>query len=388
MKQRVALAGGGLANCLIALRLAERTDVECTLLERENRVAGEHVWCFHDGDLSPAQRHWLDPLIKRSWSSHDVRFPAFRRTLAGGYHAITSDRLRESIESQPAITVRSGAPIRTLEPHGVVFEDGTRAEADAVIDGRGAIPSAALRIAAQKFVGQWLELEAPHELDGPVLMDATVHQPDGYRFVYTLPFTSTLVHVEDTLYDADSTLDLPGMRDSIRRYAADQGWRVRRVVREEQGVLPIVLGGDVEAFWEEGPNGVPRSGMRAALFHPTTGYSLPDAVRLADELAQREKLDSAGLDEWIRERSIEKWKRDGFYRLLNRMLFDAALPGRRHLVLQRFYRLSEPLIERFYAGRSTAVDRMRLLVGRPPVPVHRALRCVLDSGVRASGAVR
>ena len=48
-------------------------------------------------------------------------------------------------------------------------------------------------------------------------------------------------------------------------------------------------------------------------------------------------------------------------------------------VLARFYRLPEPLIRRFYAGRSPMRDRVRLLTGRPPVPVLRALRVMSEA---------
>jgi lycopene beta-cyclase len=62
--------------------------------------------------------------------------------------------------------------------------------------------------------------------------------------------------------------------------------------------------------------------------------------------------------------------------MLNRMLFRAGEPAARHRVFRRFYGLAEPLIERFYAARPTRADRIRLLVGRPPVPVLPALLCV------------
>ena len=55
------------------------------------------------------------------------------------------------------------------------------------------------------------------------------------------------------------------------------------------------------------------------------------------------------------------------------MLFRAAAPEHRYRVLEHFYRLDPGLIARFYAGRSTAADKMRILSGRPPVPVARAL---------------
>ena len=65
-----------------------------------------------------------------------------------------------------------------------------------------------------------------------------------------------------------------------------------------------------------------------------------------------------------------------FYRLLNRMLFKAARPGERHRVMEKFYTLPQPLIERFYAGRTTPFDMMRILSGKPPVPIHRAVPCL------------
>jgi lycopene beta-cyclase len=169
------------------------------------------------------------------------------------------------------------------------------------------------------------------------------------------------------------------LRAGIRLYAARQGWSVAEVVGEEAGVLPIVLDGDIEAVWAEGPEGVARSGMRAVLFHPTTGYSLPEAVRLADAVAARRELDGAGLYRLTHDRSVELWRRGAFFRLLNRMLYRAAEPSRRVVIFERFYGLSEGLIRRFYAGRLKWTDKARLLIGRPPVPILRALRCLVSS---------
>ena len=55
----------------------------------------------------------------------------------------------------------------------------------------------------------------------------------------------------------------------------------------------------------------------------------------------------------------------GFYRMLDTMLFRAAEPDQRYRMLERFYRLPEPLIGRFYAGRSTlGATRLRILAGQ------------------------
>ncbi|MEM9106848.1 MAG: lycopene cyclase family protein, partial [Pseudomonadota bacterium] len=76
--------------------------------------------------------------------------------------------------------------------------------------------------------------------------------------------------------------------------------------------------------------------------------------------------------------ATEKSAQQGFYHLLNRMLFRAAVPDERYLVMQRFYRLRQPLIERFYAGTSPWYDRARILSGKPPVPIQKAIPCVSE----------
>ena len=80
------------------------------------------------------------------------------------------------------------------------------------------------------------------------------------------------------------------------------------------------------------------------------------------------------------------WRDRSFYRLLNRMLFRAAEPGQRYRVLERFYRLPQPLIERFYAGEATLADKLRILSGKPPVPIGRALACLSEAPLLAERA--
>ena len=67
------------------------------------------------------------------------------------------------------------------------------------------------------------------------------------------------------------------------------------------------------------------------------------------------------------------WRERRFYRLLNLMLFRAAAPAQRYRVLEHFYRLDPATIERFYAARSSRWDKLRIMSGRPPVPIARAL---------------
>ena len=110
-----------------------------------------------------------------------------------------------------------------------------------------------------------------HDLERPVIMDATVPQVDGYRFVYTLPFAATRLLVEDTYYSDTPDIDLAEAGARIDAYVAARGWQVERMAREEAGALPVAMGGDFEAYWQSGGNKVAKAGLRAGLFHPLTG---------------------------------------------------------------------------------------------------------------------
>jgi lycopene beta-cyclase len=151
---------------------------------------------------------------------------------------------------------------------------------------------------------------------------------------------------------------------------------VTAATRTETGVLPVVIGGDFDAYWASTGADQPKAGLRAGLFHATTGYSLPGAVRLAAGFAAMiDDGDPAGA---IRTRATTQWRGQRFYRLLDTMLFKGAAPAERYRILERFYRLPEPLIERFYAGDSSAIDKIRVLSGKPPIPIGRAVGAIKD----------
>jgi lycopene beta-cyclase len=369
----VLIAGGGLSGGLLALGLAkQRPDLRVMLVEPQRRLGGNHIWSFFDSDVASSMRWLVDPLVSRRWTGNDVRFPAYARTLAGTYNSIESERLDAEVRTTlPSATIVEGR-IATLETGGATLADGRRVSARAVIDARNMVGEGTLRFGWQKFVGQMLRLTSPHGLTRPVIMDATVDQSDGYRFVYLLPFDAERVFVEDTYYTVGPELDRDALRSRIATYAHSQGWTVAEIEREEAAALPIAMGGNFDAFWPA-DDAIPRIGMAAGLFQPLTGYSLPDAVRTVALILALPRYDSATLAAALRVHSTQAWQSRRFYRLLVRMLFLAADPADRYRLLQRFYRLDEGLIGRFYAAQSTALDKMRVLVGKPPVPLHRAL---------------
>lgn len=366
------LVGAGLANGLIAWRLkTTRPALRVLVLEQAADMGGNHTWSFHDSDLSAEQRAWIAPLIAHHWPGYDVQFPALQRTLDGGYNSIASTDFARSIQAALGDSLRLNAPVTHVTPTTVTLE-GKVLTAGAVIDGRGVKASASMALGYQTFLGQEVRLAAPHGLQRPVIMDATVAQGAGYRFVYVLPFSADTLLIEDTHYVDQGYIDPATLRANIATYARAHGWEIAELLREERGALPITLAGDLDAYWRA-LAGQPCAGLRAGLFHPTTGYSLPHAVGLALRIGALKDLSAPALFAAIRAEATTEWRRQGFFRLLNRMLFLAGRPDARWRVMQRFYHLKAPLIKRFYAGKLTLLDKLRLVSGKPPVPVMEAI---------------
>ncbi len=377
----VAIVGAGLAGGIIALALkAKHPALDVRLIDAAPVVGGNHLWSFFGSDVAQADRWIVAPLVVHAWRGYDVRFPAHERTIDATYYSIESTRLdREVRRVLPADALMLGRKVSGASATAVVLADGDRIEATGVIDARGAGDLSLLDLAWQKFLGRELALSVPHESPRPMVMDATIPQIDGYRFVYCLPFAAKRMFVEDTYYSDTPDLDIPVLGARIDDYVAGRGWSVESVVREESGVLPVAMGGDFEAYWRSGGARVAKAGMRAGMFHPTTGYSLPDAVRIASMLAGLSDFSGAKLHDATHAMARATWKSRGFYRMLDTMLFRAAEPEERYRILERFYRLSPSLIGRFYAGRSTLSDKARVLTGKPPVPIVRAVRAIAGS---------
>lgn len=374
----LVIVGGGLAGSLTALALARhRPDVDFLLLEAGETLGGNHVWSFFDTDLDAAGRALVAPLITRRWPAHEVKFPKRQRTLAFGYNSIRSSQLDAVVRAAlPPERIRR-ANVAALGPGAVQFDGGESIPAHGVIDARGPGDFSGLDLGWQKFVGRTFRTQTPHGCDTPVIMDATVHQHDGYRFVYTLPFGDTELMVEDTYYSDTPALDVALLRERIGDYAASLLGGSAELVDEETGVLPVVLGGKVDALWPDEPP-VARLGLRGGFFHPTTGYSLPDAVASALLIAGQSDLSSAALHGLFRRRAEMLWRERGIFRMLNRLLFRAGEQDQRYRVLEHFYRLPEPTVGRFYAAKLSRLDKIRVLTGRPPVPFAAALAVLRD----------
>ena len=360
------LAGGGLQNGLIALALLHHLpSARVLLLESADAPFGNHTWSFHQSDVTAASEPWLSAVASVEWPGYDVRFPGMARRVDCGYRSFSSTALAAAITTafaqSPHAKMLTGAHVSQLTDGHAILWDGRKFQGTYLIDGRGPIFSPeGFRGGYQKFVGLELALTSPCARTVPLLMDATIPQEDGFRFMYVLPFTPHRVLIEDTCFSNNPGLDSNDGRERVRAYAEQNGYNVASEIRHESGVLPMPY--EMPSRW---PRSMPLAvGYRGGFFHPATGYSFPCALRVAEHIAQCAPESPLNPD-W--ERLVARHRNQyRFATVLNRLLFTAYGPTRRQPVFHRFYRLPEQCIERFYRMDATLGDKARFFMGRPP----------------------
>ena len=364
----LALCGGGLQNALIVAALHGHRAAPGALawrrlaLVEQETVGGNHTWCFYGGDLSPAMQRWVGAFVAHGWSSYEVRFPGYRRVLATPYFMISSPRLRSAVRSMldaRGALLWERAPVHRLESTTLHLSHGRRLQARMVVDARGARPPGT-ECGYQKFYGREVTLRAPHGLTRPIVMDATVDQYDGFRFMYVLPLGERRALLEDTTFSDGPELDLEQRREGIAAWLRRHGWQVETVDRTERGVLPMPLRMPPP---EVADSSVVHGGYGGGWFHPGTGYSLPLAAELAELVAASPP---AALVAAVAQARLRLQRRARFCCLLNRLLFRGYPAPARRAVFARFFRLPEATIRRLFRMRLNRRDKIRILGGRPP----------------------
>jgi lycopene beta-cyclase len=373
------LVGGGLQNALIAIALLRaHPNVRLALVERELEIGGNHVWCYHAGDLSPVMASLVAPMVVQRWDGYDVAFPAFERRLTEPYAAVSAAALasvvRGELLAHPSCALCIGRSAVHIGGDHVVLDDGAVLRAAVVVEALGPQRRTPGRgDGYQKFLGLELSLARPMGRDVPLVMDARVEQTGGFRFLYLLPLSATVVLAEETRFSDSPALDREDARNVIASYVSRMGLKVVAIRREEVGILPLPL--RASSAVPRGKEGSFVAGYQGGWFHPVSAYSFPIAARLAEVVASAHpsELAAAWRQLW---RSHSRQARFGY--LLNRLFFLAFAERDRRNVIEGFYRLPAATIRRFYALSLTPMDCARILGGRAPAGF--SFRRVLSGG--------
>jgi lycopene beta-cyclase len=213
------------------------------------------------------------------------------------------------------------ASVAALGPTHVILDSGERIEA-APCSTRAAARPKGWSSAGRSSSASCSPFRRATASPDPIVMDATVEQHDGYRFVYCLPFSPTELFVEDTYYSDGPEIDRDLLRDRIGDYAAAQGWQIAGAAARSMALCRWSPAATSTGFWPKA-DPVARAGPRRLL--PSADQLLAarrGALRL---LAGRE----APLDARLAAATRARAARTGRRRLLppaHRLLFHAAEP--------------------------------------------------------------
>ena len=249
---------------------------------------------------SPADDRWLvEPLIAASLGRlrrRASRAPA--RTLPTGYNSTRSELLDRAVRDRAAgraVSARRRDRRRSRRTPSR-WPAASASTAAAVIDARGPGRS---RRARPRLAEVRRPRAAPRRAARPRPADrhGRHRRPARRLSLRLLPALRrrTDLLVEDTYYSTRPTLDRAGARRADRRLCRGAGLAHRPQSSARRRAC---------CRWRwaatSTPSGRPRDrsarlGLRGGFFHPTTGYSLPDAVRIAVLIARQADFAGARL---------------------------------------------------------------------------------------------
>jgi lycopene beta-cyclase len=215
-----------------------------------------------------------------------------------------------------------------------------------------------LELGWRKSVARDYRFAEPHQVDRPVLIDATVDQHDGFRFMQCIPFSETRMRIEDCYLSNAPELGAEQSVERIEAYLAKRRWVPAELEREETGAQPIPIGGDFGSFWRVGGARVAKIGMRGGFFHPATGSTIADAVRTALMLARQKDYTGAALHDLFEREASAHWRNREPYRSFNAAAFGARQDRRK--MFEELYQQDPGLIARFYSEQLGVLERMRV----------------------------
>jgi lycopene beta-cyclase len=371
----------GLSLCYYLLERGVRDPI--LILDRKERFEDDRTWCFWDVEPTP----FSDLAVKRwsSWSVHAEGRNLVHTTGRYPYVCLPAPEFYAHalarIAAHDNVTVRLGEEVQGYEEiaGGVLVRTrGGNYSAANVFDGRGLPPGsphferarAGRRWVSQRFLGLRLRTRRPvFDASLCTLMDFSVDQERGLRFVYVLPFGEREALVEN-VYLSEARLSAEEHRTEISGYLHDRyGLSPEDYVvdGEERGHIPMTD----YPFPRRSGERVYSVGMLGGETRPSTGYTFLRIQRYCRMLAAC--LAGSGAAEKVHPRRY-----DLLDSLFLRFVRDRPedCPG---VYARMFAGVPPDSLVRFLTEKSTPLDEARLVGALPKTPFLRVgARAVME----------
>jgi len=356
----ILIAGGGLAGSLAALAMARfRPEVPLLIVEERETFGGDSYRAFSEAEFGQDGAELVGPLAIDRWPGFYVAFQGFSRKLrseTAGFGA--QDIHRAMTLALDPKSYRLGTKVVAVREDALVLDGGETIKAEGAIDARGPTSMSSLELLYEARLERDYRFGAPHRVDRPVLIDATVDQGGGLRFFECLPLSEERLLITDvTVSERAQPDEEAGAR--IDAYVKARGWTRPRATAERSASRPLPMGGDFAAFWRLGGARVAKLGLRGGFVHPLTGRTIGDAAEMALLLASQRDLSGNALHDLFEAEAKQLWKKREILRTITASL-AAAGPEERLAMVERLYRLDSGAIQRLQADRLGMLDRWRI----------------------------
>lgn len=371
----VVLGAGcaGLSLCYYLLQSGVEAPI--LILDRKTRFEDDRTWCFWDVEDTPFSH--LETRRWNSWSVHYGARDVLHTSQSYSYRCITAASFYEfalnSIAKHANVTLRLGADVEGFEERdaGTHIRAADRTyTARYVFDGRGLPPGSrtfetARREAVwipQQFIGLRVRTARP-VFDPAVctLMDFSVSQERGLRFMYVLPFGEREALVEN-VYLSEPGIAGGTYRTEIADYMSDTYGLTPQdyvVDGEERGYIPMTDYPFPRRIGER----IYSIGMLGGQTRPSTGYTFLRIQRYCRALARH--LTAEGPAPRAEFRRFDVLDRV-FLRFMRRY------PERCPSIYARMYgRVPPGSLVRFLTEKSTPADELSLVMALPKIPFLR-----------------
>ena len=342
----VVILGGGLWGALLAYRMkSEMPHVRFKFYESKSKLNERHSWSFTQAELGDKTILALKPFLHQSWATHSFEFPGFQRQIENKFHMIRGSEFYHDLKEQLADNFQVKDELNL---------DEALMEGCFVIDARSL--SEYKGNEQKQFVEMEVELASAHNLTQPVMMASEVAEDcDSYLQIIPVDFNKLLIRETRYLQGSSQLASERSILSEIER----RGWRVEKILHKETGLvfmshqvnMPFMFGRTINIV----------------------GGSLADSVDLIDRLINASSFRLGELKNVVQQFQKERMEDRKFTIRLNELMFKSSI---RFQLFSHLYQLPQAVLERWQSERLTKMDRMRILSGKPLLPLLHALNAM------------
>ena len=362
----VAIVGAGCAGLSLATQLGSSApDLSVVLLDSRRQYENDRTWCFWSSGNST-----VEDLIEMRWQRWRFADKMNRSILHNGqlyhYACVRSERFyRHALQQIASVNynLHLDSPVSTISSsaRGIQITAGDKEFiAHQVIDTRPNKHTNAELY--QVFAGFEIETDsAVFDPDEVGLMEDMTADRQGFRFVYTLPFSSRKALIEITRF-APHPIQPNTLNSELEAYLVGRNLHSARIVRQEYGLLPMDLNTKLKS---KDPR-IIHAGMSAGAIRAATGYAFQRIQDWAQSCAASIAKGGPALPH-APEKPLRGWLDSVFLTALKRNPHDGA-----DYFLKIANALPPDAFARFMTDSGNIVDYARLVTALPPLPLLTA----------------